>query len=1154
MEYRWRRRVAFAAIAITGSLATAVPSALATMPGANGRIAYVRDASPGRPAVFVHGSGQLTDPQVGPPRDMDSNPAWSPDGQQVAFVRRELAGEFLIKVIDEDGTGERLVLSSAFFRQGTSPPVVVFQHPTWSRDGKRIAFSLHRTQESHQYDGIWEVNADGTGVSQLVRHYDVDSNLPARFPEWSPLGQELLYVCRFRFSGSTTIPDLCVLNLATRAVRQIRIDLPFGGRGSLRGPRWTPDGRKIVFVGAYNTTVNGGSVQHYEIFSVNPDGTGIKQLTDSPTQECPPRTLTTQWYETAAPSPDGEWIVAEGFAPSCTQANPHGIWLVPAGGGPGTPLIAPAPGENPLSQPDWQPLPADLTVWVDDGHVNPLKGLKLELRTQQGVILDDAPLNTAGGSYTFEGVGPGKYVLRATLVDAAGGAGAVPSFDVRYNVAPLEPVWIEQGVTIHGKWQQIVPLAFENSPLLTNSNLEPEDRDHLDDVANIYFRVRQFVDWVKVNLTADTGATVEFYTFASTDPLDGEPVAPNDANYQGGSVTRVVFGTAQSEYENRDGVQDAEHENTAPENGEWHEFTHHVYESFVRSYDCGPDKNHKGYRNADTCDSMSEGFAEFLPTLAAQAIDGVSDSSYDDMYHLETNWKAFSANTDNASLEEFAVAALYWDFVDASVETQPNQVIAQNGSHVPVVYSDATAMSLQSLWTQLTTAQPANVFDLRQSFGTPAITLDLDGVAPADVAPIDQVFLMHGFFPVEKVEYDRIFAAGGGGDEHKTAHYDVAAVQRVLPSNPRNSAVGLTNHIHTDESGAITASFIPREKVPLDPGANFEIDVRDASGTPLSGAELELAIDYPDLPVQTTSRRLGSGDAALVHLELPAYFEHLLPDGAPLPPCDPEHDVQVDVTVTATVNGYVSADTPQFDNCTYWHAIDAAAGPAALAFAVSFPEDSAPPVTTVATSASPPAVAGSTTGSWTVSLSCADPVEGDFASGCSRSEVRLDGGPITVYDEPILLAEAGQHTVDFRSVDAAANEEAFQSVALDILADCGDGLDNDGDGFVDFGQDDGCVSTEARSEIRVDLDFDGFVDEADRIAFSASFGRSAGNTAYLPEADFDGDQRITIVDFQSWLAAYDAYLAAQAAAPSCGLGIELLGVVAAARSLRRRIR
>jgi hypothetical protein len=117
---------------------------------------------------------------------------------------------------------------------------------------------------------------------------------------------------------------------------------------------------------------------------------------------------------------------------------------------------------------------------------------------------------------------------------------------------------------------------------------------------------------------------------------------------------------------------------------------------------------------------------------------------------------------------------------------------------------------------------------------------------------------------------------------------------------------------------------------------------------------------------------------------------------------------------------------------------------------------------------------------------------------------------------------------------------------------CSNGLDDDGDGATDFPADDGCASADARSEIRVDLNFNGVADEGDRDVFVLAFGRSEGHPAYRFEADFDGDGVITIVDYQRWLAAYEANGAAQPFAARCGLlGIELLWVVLAAHIMRR---
>lgn len=97
------------------------------------------------------------------------------------------------------------------------------------------------------------------------------------------------------------------------------------------------------------------------------------------------------------------------------------------------------------------------------------------------------------------------------------------------------------------------------------------------------------------------------------------------------------------------------------------------------------------------------------------------------------------------------------------------------------------------------------------------------------------------------------------------------------------------------------------------------------------------------------------------------------------------------------------------------------AGPAALTETATFPEDSTAPTSTLITTPTGPMVGGATTGSWAVRLACADPEAGRFASGCFRTEYRLDGGAIVPYTRTVEIADVGQHVFEFRSTDGADN-------------------------------------------------------------------------------------------------------------------------------------
>jgi hypothetical protein len=86
------------------------------------------------------------------------------------------------------------------------------------------------------------------------------------------------------------------------------------------------------------------------------------------------------------------------------------------------------------------------------------------------------------------------------------------------------------------------------------------------------------------------------------------------------------------------------------------------------------------------------------------------------------------------------------------------------------------------------------------------------------------------------------------------------------------------------------------------------------------------------------------------------------------------------------------------------------------------PEDTTAPTTTA--EAEPQA-----DGSAKVTLSAADEEGG---SGVARTEYRLDGGDWTAYAEPFTVTAPGDHTVEYRSVDEAGNQEEVKSLSFTV--------------------------------------------------------------------------------------------------------------------------
>ncbi len=100
------------------------------------QIAFVRGGGAyGAGLIFVvdpdrEGSARLLVEQDGPGNDSD--PAWSPDGTQLAFVRAEPEGLSHLMVADADGSDARSVLERP----------EVLSSPSWSPDGTTLAFTV----------------------------------------------------------------------------------------------------------------------------------------------------------------------------------------------------------------------------------------------------------------------------------------------------------------------------------------------------------------------------------------------------------------------------------------------------------------------------------------------------------------------------------------------------------------------------------------------------------------------------------------------------------------------------------------------------------------------------------------------------------------------------------------------------------------------------------------------------------------------------------------------------------------------------------------------------------------------------------------------------------------------------------------------------
>ena len=266
------------------------------------RVAFVRVGDGGGYRIFV---ASVSDPastrMVTTSQDglwNHEEPAWSPDGTTICYA----AARDLWVVPAAGGRARRLTTDGEYDRE-----------PRWSSDGRYVLFSSFRGGSS----GIWRVPASGGRPARITT-----GSGPERFASVSRDGSRLAY------ATYADNPDVVIRDLHSGAERQ------FGTLRDEESPVLSLDGRAIVYV----SDRLAGQMDVWR-----------QKLSETGQPDGPPTRLTNDSAGGAQPScsPDGRWV-----AYHRALGGQRDIWVAPIPAGPPIQFTTDPALDV---QPDWSP-------------------------------------------------------------------------------------------------------------------------------------------------------------------------------------------------------------------------------------------------------------------------------------------------------------------------------------------------------------------------------------------------------------------------------------------------------------------------------------------------------------------------------------------------------------------------------------------------------------------------------------------------------------------------------------------------------------------------------------------------------------------------------------------------------------------------------